>query len=125
MKRSEVNAAIADARLAFERHHWHLPPKPRWDVTGFGLERFAQNGLVLVNLTDLPEYCEKLMFAKKNQVTLLHCHKKKQEDIICRVGTFAVRVADRTQDWRANRAGTPVRVLLNGEYPFFPSDSMI
>src|SRR5262245_26320800 len=120
MKRSEINAAIADARLAFERHHWHLPPNPRWDVTGFGLGDFRNRGLVLVNLAELPEYCEKLMFARQNQRTIMHCHKKKQEDIICRAGMFAIRLANRTQDWKPDRAGSPVRVLVNREERMAP-----
>lgn len=115
MKRSEINAAIADAHLAFVRHHWHLPPNPKWDITGFGLGKFRDFGLVLVNLADLPQYCEKLLFAKQNQLTVLHCHKKKQEDIIARAGTFAMRLAARNDDWTPNRNGGPIRVLINGE----------
>jgi D-lyxose ketol-isomerase len=125
MKRSTINAAIADARLAFERHHWHLPPNPRWDVTGFNLGDFDRYGLVLVNLAELPEYCEKLMFAKANQLTIMHCHKKKQEDIICRAGTFAIRLAARDDRWNVNRNGAEVRVLLNREEKMVPSNGVL
>jgi len=125
MKRSEINAAIAGASLAFERHHWHLPPNPRWDVTGFGLGDFNRFGLVLVNLAELPEYCEKLMFARQNQLTIMHCHKKKQEDIICRAGTFAIRLADRDVDWKVNRTGGNVRVLINREERMVPSNGVV
>lgn len=125
MKRSEINAAIADARLAFERHHWHLPPKPRWDVTGFGLGDFKNKGLTLVNLTELPEYCEKLMFAKANQMTVMHCHRQKQEDIISRVGTFAIRLAGENKDGTVNRKEGSVRVLINGEEKTFPSGTVL
>lgn len=115
MKRSEINRAIADAKLAFERHHWHLPPNPRWDVTSFGLGDFSRWGLVLVNLAELPQYCEKIMFAKAGQLTVMHCHKRKQEDIICRVGTFAIRLAARDAEWKVNRSGSDVTVDVNGE----------
>ena len=125
MKRSQINRALADARLAFERHGWHLPPNPRWDVTGFGLGDFDQYGLGLVNLTELPQYCEKLMYAKAGQHTILHTHRKKQEDIIARAGTFAIRLCGRTEDWRLNREGAPVRVLLNGEEALVPSNTVI
>ena len=125
MKRSVINAAIADARLAFERHHWHLPPYPRWDVTGFGLGDFDRFGLVLLNLAELPEYCEKLMFGRANQLTIMHCHKKKQEDIICRVGTFAIRLAARDERWIVNRNGPEVRVLLNREEKMVPSNEVL
>lgn len=125
MKRSVINAAIADARLAFERHHWHLPPNPRWDVTGFSLGDFDRYGLILVNLAELPEYCEKLMFARANQLTIMHCHKKKQEDIICRVGTFAIRLAARDDRWIIDRNGPPVRVRLNREEKMVPSNGVL
>ena len=125
MKRSTINAAIADARLAFETHHWHLPPNPRWDVTGFNLGDFTRFGLVLVNLAQLPEYCEKLMFARANQLTIMHCHKVKQEDIICRHGTFAIRVAARDESWKVHRSGPPVRVLVNGDEKMVPSNDVL
>lgn len=115
MKRSEINAAVAEARAAFERHGWHLPPAPRWDVTGFGLGRFAELGLVLVNLTELPQYCEKLMYARAGQRTPMHCHKKKQEDIIARAGTLAIQLAGRADNWTISRTAPPGRVLINGE----------
>ncbi len=50
MKRSEINAAVKEAKAAFRRHQWALPPNPRWDVTDFGLGNFTKYGLVLVNL---------------------------------------------------------------------------
>jgi D-lyxose ketol-isomerase len=125
MKRSEINAAIADAKLTFERHQWHLPPKPRWDVTGFGFGDFRRYGLVLINLAELPEYCEKLLFARQNQVTILHCHKRKQEDIISRVGTFAMRLAGRKPDWSPDRNCERVRVLVNGEERFVSGNGIL
>ena len=90
MKRSAINQAIAAAKLDFEAHHWALPPEPRWDVTDFGLGRFEANGLVLVNLAEEAEYCEKLMWARQGMTTPAHTHKAKKEDIICRVGVLAV-----------------------------------
>jgi hypothetical protein len=126
MKRSEINAAIADARLAFERHHWHLPPNPRWDVTGFGLGDFRKYGLILLNLAELPQYCEKLMFARQSQMTPLHTHKSKQEDIICRVGTFAIRLVAMNTAGKPDRgAKTQVRVLLCGEETLKDNGSVV
>ena len=92
MKRSEINAAIREAGQAFERHGWALPPVPRWDVTDFGLGDFGGFGLVLVNLSEQAEYCEKLMHVRGNQRTPLHFHRRKKEDIICRWGRLAVEV---------------------------------
>jgi D-lyxose ketol-isomerase len=90
MKRSEVNALIREASEAFATHGWALPPNPRWDVTDFGLGDWERYGLVLVNLAEEPEYCEKLMFAKEGMATPRHFHRKKKEDIICRVGRLQV-----------------------------------
>ncbi len=92
MKRSEVNKAIKDAMHYFKIHHWFLPPEPKWDVTDFGLDDFSKYGLVLINLADEREYCEKLMYAKRKQTTPAHSHKKKKEDIICRFGMLSIQV---------------------------------
>lgn len=92
MKRSAINNLIHSAQTCFQLHGWALPPKPRWDVTDFGLGDWRRFGLVLVNLAEEPEYCEKLMFAQKGMTTPAHCHRKKKEDIICRWGKLAVQV---------------------------------
>jgi D-lyxose ketol-isomerase len=92
MKRSAANRAYLDALACFGRHHWALPPRPRWDITDFGLGDFDRYGLTLVNLASEPEYCEKVMFARRNQATPCHTHAKKKEDIICRAGELALRL---------------------------------
>ncbi|HEX8371396.1 MAG TPA: D-lyxose/D-mannose family sugar isomerase [Chthoniobacterales bacterium] len=92
MKRSEINALIQSAQECFRAHEWMLPPRPRWDVTDFGLGQWRDFGLVLVNLAEEPEYCEKLMYAQKGMTTPAHCHRQKKEDIICRWGRLAVEV---------------------------------
>jgi D-lyxose ketol-isomerase len=104
MKRSEVNAAVRAAQAFFNKYHRVLPPHPRWDVTDFGLGDFARYGLVLVNLAEEPEYCQKIMYACKGQETPLHFHKKKKEDIICEIGTLAIQMGEE-----------PVRILQAGE----------
>jgi ABC-type sugar transport system, auxiliary component len=92
MKRSEINRAFRDASAFFARHHQALPPEPRWDITDFGLGDFARFGLTLVNLAEEPEYCEKLMYARRGQTTPCHTHAKKKEDIICRVGELTLEL---------------------------------
>lgn len=92
MKRSEINAAILRAAEAFSRSGWTLPPNPRWDVTDLGLGHFAKTGLVLVNMAEEPEYCEKLMFSMRGQITPMHTHRKKKEDIICRNGCLTLEL---------------------------------
>ena len=92
MKRSEINQAYADAKHMFEQNGWTILPNFRWDVTDFGLGHFDKWGLVLINLAEEPEYCEKLMYARKCMTTPEHYHKKKKEDIICRTGKLALQL---------------------------------
>ena len=92
MKRSEVNKAMTTSKKFFSKNGWVLPPNPKWDVTDFGLGNFKKYGLVLINLAEEKEYCEKLMYARKDQKTPAHTHKKKKEDIICRNGVLIVQV---------------------------------
>lgn len=113
MKRSEINQALKSALRCFKAAGWALPPNPCWDVTDCGLGNFTKSGLVLVNLAEHPEYCEKLMYAKRHQVLPLHTHRRKKEDIICRAGRLAVEL------WNGHpkktRKGIQFTVLRNGE----------
>lgn len=112
MKRSEINDACREAAVCFRRHGWSLPPDPRWDVTDFGLGCFARYGLVLINLAEEPEYCEKLMYARDGQTTPLHTHARKKEDIICRHGLLALELWDGHPDQTS--AGRAFRVRIDG-----------
>ncbi len=79
MKRSDINFLIHTARQCFQDHGWTLPPRPRWDVTDFGLGDWKNSGLVLVNLAEEPEYCEKLMYARKGMKTPAHTHRRRRK----------------------------------------------
>lgn len=117
MKRSEINELVRAATACFESHGWALPPKPRWDVTDFGLGDWRRNGLVLVNLADEPEYCEKLMYARRGMTTPQHTHRKKKEDIVCRWGVLRLTLSMRGRD--------RFDVQVNGETRPFASGSEI
>jgi len=111
MKRSEINSLIASASQCFAAHGWALPPEPRWDVTDFGLGDYRRFGLVLINLAEQPEYCEKLMYVRRNMITPAHTHRKKKEDIISRWGDLCVQV------WSGHpekSAKNEFSVLVNG-----------
>ena len=105
MKRSEINSAIRRASKCFAKHGWALPPRPKWDVTDFGLGDFDSCGLLLINLAEEKEYCEKLMFVSKNQVTPIHYHAAKKEDIICRWGRLAIHLVSKKPSVRAKVNG--------------------
>jgi D-lyxose ketol-isomerase len=113
MKRSELNNAVLRAKAHFEKNGWAIPPDPQWDVTDFGLGEFEKSGLVLLNLADEPEYCEKLMFAKKNQITPAHYHRKKKEDIIVRKGILQIQFWKK--DTKAPSLNSEVKVKINGK----------
>lgn len=120
MKRSSINRACQDASACFARHHWSLPPHPKWDVTDFGLGDFDRCGLTLVTLTAEPEYCEKLMYARRRQTTPCHAHAKKKEDIICRVGELTLQL------WPARpvpgaRLAPSLRIAIDGEIRDVPT----
>ena len=66
-----------------------------WDITDFGCGRFETQGLLLFTIRNgnyqNPErypkkYAEKIMIVKPEQVTPMHFHWKKREDIINRSG---------------------------------------
>ena len=113
MKRSQINLAIAEAARCFAASGWALPPNPLWDVTDCGLGDFNNVGLVLVNLSEQPEYCEKLMYARRRQVTPLHTHRRKKEDIICRHGQLAIELWK--QHPQHSKKGEVFSLCRNGE----------
>jgi D-lyxose ketol-isomerase len=66
-----------------------------WDITDFGSGKFESCGLLLFTLRNgnyqdpaqyPKQYAEKLMIVRQGQVTPMHFHWKKREDIINRAG---------------------------------------
>lgn len=64
-----------------------------WDLTDFATGDFERTGLLLFTLRNgkinspyTKPYAEKIMITKENQITPLHFHWNKQEDIINRGG---------------------------------------
>jgi len=116
MKRTEINQRIREAENFFAGSNFALPPFASWtlddwqvgdrdceeiftcglgwDVTDFGRGNFLQEGLLLFTIRNgclnhrrYPKpYAEKIMIVRENQVTLMHCHVHKTEDIINRGG---------------------------------------
>ena len=98
--------------MAFKRHGWALPPYPRWDVTDFGLGDFQKYGLILVNLSEQREYCEKVMYVSRRQMVPLHYYKSKEKDIICRWGKLAVELPSRKKNITLQVNGEPRSVTM-------------
>lgn len=144
MKRSEINNAIRMAEEFFARHHFQLPPFARytlndwkeksdalsevrdcalgWDVTDFGSGEFNKTGLLLFTLRNgvlnnpaYPKsYAEKIMISRSCQVTVMHCHEYKQEDIINRGGGKLVFELYNRGNSARELADTPVKVVKDG-----------
>lgn len=122
MKRSRINAIMAEADDMIRRHGFHLPPfaywspdafksnaeraanvisaRCGWDITDYGAGRFDQMGLFLFTLrngrlSDLQRgggmcYAEKLLISRQDQLSPMHTHILKAEDIINRGGATLV-----------------------------------
>ncbi|MDY6868351.1 MAG: D-lyxose/D-mannose family sugar isomerase [Chloroflexota bacterium] len=80
-----------------------------WDITDFGTETFDQYGLILFTLRNgSPEniinrsgkiYAEKIMVVDDGQITPMHFHWTKMEDIINRGGgTLAIQLFNATDE---------------------------
>lgn len=130
MKRSEINAYIKDAEGRYEAAGFKLPEWAHWnidqwranadryaeiaisglgwDLTDFGLGEYEKKGLLLFTVRNgansvanpLP-YAEKLMVVLERQVTPMHFHWSKTEDIINRGGgelMIRLQMADKTSE---------------------------
>lgn len=154
MKRSFINACLRNAAEFFHEQQVVLPPfawrtpaewrahSPEiaeqiacglgWDVTDFDSGDFARRGLILFTLRngrpDQPDsrpYAEKIMIVDPDQLTPLHFHWRKIEDIINRGGgTLAVRVYRRTPDEVLDEH-TPVAVRVDGVLRELPPGGVV
>ncbi|PJG84845.1 D-lyxose/D-mannose family sugar isomerase [Conservatibacter flavescens] len=143
MKRSDINHAIEKAKLVMQQHSFCLPPFAYyhltdwqnnvtnsheiqqahlgWDITDFNLGDFANVGLSLFTLrnqspnNDKP-YAEKIMVVHTGQVTPMHYHWKKMEDIINRGGgNLIVQLYHRNEDTDLLDYEKPVQISIDGE----------
>ncbi len=116
MKRSEINAIISNAKAFLKERNFPLPPfafmtpsqwaaagreydeirhnQLGWDITNFGGTDFHKFGLTIFTLRNgnynNPDnekiYAEKILIVEEQQVTPMHFHHSKMEDIINRGG---------------------------------------
>ena len=144
MKRSEINAAIKLAKEVFVENKFLLPkwgywapgewkkagPEAQeirdamlgWDITDFGLGDFRKIGLVLFTIRNgnskkagnVKPYAEKIMLSQPNQVTPMHFHWSKMEDIINRGGgDLVIRLFNSTPKEELDEK-TDVSVSIDG-----------
>jgi hypothetical protein len=142
MKRSQINELQRESVQFFAAHRFSLPPwafwrredweknksktqeikalRLGWDLTDFGAGDFYRAGLLLFTLRNgvlgqpgAKDYAEKVMIVREQQVTPLHFHWHKMEDIINRGGGNLV-----IEMWNSasteELAATPVTVMVDG-----------
>lgn len=140
MKRSEINALIADAKGFFRKKGFMLPPwafwgpedwKGRgqtevvanqlgWDLTDYGGGKFHERGLILFTLRNgnlatghTKPYAEKIMIVGEGQICPMHFHWSKMEDIINRGGGNLVIELNGSDD-EERFSGKPLAVMVDG-----------
>ena len=96
-----------------------------WDITDYGLGRFEETGLFLFtvrngNEADLSAgsgmlYAEKIMISRRDQLSPMHYHRVKAEDIINRGGgTLVVELYHREAEGEGLDRERPVTVFCDG-----------
>ena len=104
-----------------------------WDITDFGQGDFSKCGLLLITLRNgnqknpakYPKpYAEKLMIVQENQVTPMHFHWYKMEDIINRGGgNLMIKLYNSTEN--EELADTDVVVTMDGVQHTFPAGHVV
>lgn len=154
MKRSEINQLLKKAISFMDEMNFRLPQfaywtpeawqskgsecdtirkaKLGWDITDFGSGNFKKIGLLLFTLRNgsLNEglnqkpYAEKIMIVEENQITPMHFHWKKTEDIINRGGgNLMIQLYNSTEDEQL--ADTDITVLIDGCLHTLPAGSIV
>lgn len=163
MKRSDVNAILSDGDAFIHSFGFILPPFAYWspdrmraaagsdiharglgwDITDYGAGRFEEMGLFLFTtrngrVEDLGRgrgmlYAEKIMITRDRQLSPMHRHDLKAEDIINRGGgdlvielyrSDAAGGIDRTTDVTVPSDGLPVTLAAGGHLRLKPGQSV-
>ncbi len=134
MKRSEINKILKDTIKFLKEKNFNLPPfafweiedwKHKgheadeirdnllgWDITDFGRGDFRKFGLVLFTLRNgnrsnpkyTKPYAEKIMVVEEGQMTPMHFHFEKIEDIINRGGgNVLLELYNSTEDGKLDK----------------------
>jgi hypothetical protein len=162
MKRSHINAVLRKFEGLIAEHHFALPPflgwTPEewatrghdydeirdnmlgWDVTDYGMGKYEELGIALITIRNgnannkkyTKTYAEKLIMIEEGQVSPMHFHWKKMEDIINRGGgnlVFHLYHATRDEqldhsDVEINQDGHCYKVPAGSDITLKPGDSL-
>ncbi|MEY8337486.1 D-lyxose/D-mannose family sugar isomerase [Lachnospiraceae bacterium 62-35] len=155
MKRSEINRVIKKFEALMKEHGFLLPPylsfTPEewqtkgheydeirdnmlgWDVTDYGEGNFERLGLALITIRNgnvhnpkyQKTYAEKIMMCDSGQVSPMHFHWNKMEDIINRGGNdieFTLYNADKETEGLAD---TDVTICQDGRQYTVPAGAKV
>jgi D-lyxose ketol-isomerase len=145
MRRSDINTILLEGDAFIRSFGFCLPPfayytptemrtksgtdifhnRLGWDITDYGAGRFDRMGLFLFTVRngrveDLAKgrgmlYAEKIMISRENQLSPMHRHNVKAEDIINRGGgNLILEIYNRDPDGSVDRT-RPVTVPVDGE----------
>ncbi len=154
MKRSEINAVIKRFEKLLEEHRFELPPFCKWtpeewqtkgheydeirdnmlgwDVTDYGMGDFSHLGLALITIRNgnvhnpkyTKTYAEKIIMCDSGQVSPMHFHWHKMEDIINRGGNdIHFTLYNATEDEQL--ADTPVKIFSDGRCYTVPAGETV
>lgn len=154
MKRSEINAVIKRFEKLLEEHRFELPPFCKWtpeewqtkgheydeirdnmlgwDVTDYGMGDFGHLGLALITIRNgnvhnpkyTKTYAEKIIMCDSGQVSPMHFHWHKMEDIINRGGNdIHFTLYNATEDEQL--ADTPVKIFSDGRCYAVPAGETV
>ena len=154
MKRSEINAVIKRFEKLLEEHRFELPPFCKWtpeewqtkgheydeirdnmlgwDVTDYGMCDFGHLGLALITIRNgnvhnpkyTKTYAEKIIMCDSGQVSPMHFHWHKMEDIINRGGNdIHFTLYNATEDEQL--ADTPVKIFSDGRCYTVPAGETV
>jgi len=143
MKRSEINVLIENSIKFCNEHQFLLPPFAHWtpeewktkghevdeirecmlgwDLTDFGSGDFSGTGLIMFTIRNglmgdqrySKPYAEKMLIVEEEQITPMHFHWNKAEDIINRGGgNLVVQLYNATDD--EDLADSDVTVSIDG-----------
>ena len=162
MKRSHVNAVLKKMEGMIKEHKFALPPflswTPEewadkgheydeirdnmlgWDVTDYGMGRYEELGIALITIRNgnaknpkyTKTYAEKLIMIEEGQVSPMHFHWNKMEDIINRGGgNLIFRLYNATKDGKLadtdveiNQDGRKYMVKAGSDIVLKPGDSL-
>ena len=104
-----------------------------WDITDFGRGDFRNYGLMLFTIRNgitgsekyPKKYAEKIMISRSNQITLMHCHVLKTEDIINRGGGRLVFELFNRKGETTELDDTPVQLVLDGRKITVPAGGKV